>query len=344
MEDVVSQEKLLETYLKEDKKALAVKLLFDLIATHARANHFSKADALREKFFEVDPMALHEIVKSAEIIEIAKIAAIDQVHRHVWSHLYDKLTKEETIALYYGTKSASYEAEQVIYRQGEMNSNLYFINAGEINIFYHKDKHGIFLKTLGPGDIAGDDTFFTNSTCTTSLSAHSAVKLNFLEKTILQNWRTEAPNLANKLQDYCAQREPIKALLQKKELERRVHERYALSGKAVIRIMDRPGLKGFKGDLSDISASGISVIMNTSANTAELLLGCRLNIKFTQPEAVSEIRIDRDGRIVGIHSRMFNEYLINIKWDEPLHNGIAKRIRTHLKNRILVQDRGGAEL
>jgi hypothetical protein len=41
---------------------------------------------------------------------------------------------------------------------------------------------------------------------------------------------------------------------------------------------------------------------------------------------------------------MFNEYLINIKWDEPLHNGIAKRIRTHLKNRILVQDRGGAEL
>jgi CRP-like cAMP-binding protein len=327
MEDVVSQEKLLEKHIKENKKALAVKLLFDLIVRHARANHFSKADALREKLFEIDPMALHEIVKSAEIIESAKIAAIDQVHRHVWSDLYDKLTKEETVALYYGTKTAGYEAGQIIFRQGEVNSNLYFINAGEIKMFYHKDKHGIFLKTLGPGYIAGDDTFFTNSTCTTTITTHSAVKLNFLEKAILQNWRSEAPNLANKLRDYCAQREPIQALLQKKELERRVHPRYALSGDAVIRIMGSPGIKGFKGDLSDISANGISVIMNTSAKSADLLLGCRLNIKFRRPDARPEIRIDQNGRIVGIHSQMFNEYLTNVKWDEPLDKGIIERIK-----------------
>ena len=327
MEDVVSQEKLLKKYIKENKKALAVKLLFELIAKHARVSHFSKADALREKLFEVDSMALPEIVKSAEIIESAKIAAIDQVHRHVWSDLYDKLTKEETIALYYGTKTANYETEQIIFRQDEMNSNLYFINAGEIKMFYHKGKHGIFLKTLGPGDIAGDDTFFTNSTCTTTITTHSAVKLNFLEKTILQNWQTEAPNLANKLRDYCAQREPIKDLLQKKELERRLNPRYALSGNAVIRIMDRPGIKGFTGDLSDISANGIAVVVNTSPKSAELMLGCRLNIKFKRPEASPEIRVDQDGRIVGIHSQMFNEYLTNVKWDEPLDNGIVERIK-----------------
>ena len=103
MEDVVSQEKLLKKYRKENKKAPAVKLLFELIARHARANHFSKADALREKLFEVDSMALPEIVKSAEIIESAKIAAIDQVHRHVWSDLYEKLTKySQLTALFYG--------------------------------------------------------------------------------------------------------------------------------------------------------------------------------------------------------------------------------------------------
>ncbi len=326
MEDPISQEKLLEKYLKENQKELAVKLLFDLIAKHAQANHFSKADALREKLFEVDSVALNEIVKSAEIIETAKIAAIDQVHRHAWSDLYDQLTKEETNALYYGMKIASYETEQIIFRQGEMNSNLYFINAGEIKIFYHKDQHGILLKSLGPGDIAGEDSFFTNSTCTTSMMAHSAVKLNFLEKSVLQKWRTEALNLANKLQDYCAQLEPIKDLLQKKELERRVHRRYALSSSAVIRIMDRPGMKVFKGDLSDISTSGISFIMNTSPKSAELLLGCRLNLKVTLPEAFPEIRIDQDGIIVGAHGQMYNEYLINVKWDEPLDDGIIERI------------------
>lgn len=327
MEDVVSQEKLLEKYLKENKKEPAVKLLFDLIRAHARENHFSKADALREKLFEVDPMALDEIVKSAEIIEIAKIAAINQVHRHVWSRLYDVLKKEETIALYYGMKSASYETDQIIFRQGEMNSNLYFINAGEIRIFFHKDNHGIFLKTLGPGDIAGDDTFFTNSTCTASASANSAVDLNFLEKTVLQNWRTEAPNLANKLQDYCAQLQSVAELLKNKELERRAHQRYDLSGNTLIRIMDRPGMKGFRGELSDISATGISLIMNTSAQSAELLLGCCLNIKFAWPETNPELRIDQDGRIVGIHSQMFNEYLINVKWDEPLPEKLVKRIK-----------------
>ena len=37
MEDVVSQEKLLEKYIKENKKALAVKLLFDWWIQVARA-------------------------------------------------------------------------------------------------------------------------------------------------------------------------------------------------------------------------------------------------------------------------------------------------------------------
>ena len=78
MEDAVSQEKLLEKYIREAKKAPAVKLLTDLIARHAQMNDFSKADALREKLFEVDSLAVAEIVKSAEIIETAKIAAIDQ--------------------------------------------------------------------------------------------------------------------------------------------------------------------------------------------------------------------------------------------------------------------------
>jgi hypothetical protein len=46
--------------------------------------------------------------------------------------------------------------------------------------------------------------------------------------------------------------------------------------------------------------------MNTSAKSAESLLGCRLNIKFARPAAIPELKIDQDGRIVGIHSQMLN--------------------------------------
>jgi excinuclease UvrABC nuclease subunit len=103
MEDSVSQEKLLEKYIKENKKELAVKLLFDLIAKHAQANHFSKADALREKLFEVDSMALNEIVKSAEIIETAKIAAMDQVHRHACPLLRNENSRLRNRADYFSS-------------------------------------------------------------------------------------------------------------------------------------------------------------------------------------------------------------------------------------------------
>jgi hypothetical protein len=49
VEDVVSQEKRLQKYIRENKKEAAVKLLFDLIVRHARVNHFARADVLREK-------------------------------------------------------------------------------------------------------------------------------------------------------------------------------------------------------------------------------------------------------------------------------------------------------
>ena len=72
MEDQNFEEKKVEAYLKEHKKEQAVELLFDLIAKQASSGNFAKAEALREKLFEVDSMALNEIVKSAEIIEAAR--------------------------------------------------------------------------------------------------------------------------------------------------------------------------------------------------------------------------------------------------------------------------------
>ena len=328
MTDLAEQENLLETYIKENKKDLALELLFDLITQQAKARSFSKAEALRERLFEVDAMALDAIVKSAEIIEAEKMAAINPVHLDTWAQLYQELTKEETIALYYEMQTASVEAEEIIFRQGEMNSNLYFIDTGRLNMVYRKGDDGILLKSLGPGDIAGEDTFFTRSTCTTSLVAHSRVRLNFLEKSVLQKWQADAPNLNNKLRDYCLRLEPVKDLLQKKQLERRAHNRYAISGNVAVQIADPPEGKVFKGDLSDISTSGVSFIMNTSPQSAELLLGCELSLKCVLPQFSTEFRLDQNGTIVGAHSQLFNEYLINVKWDQPLPENIMATIKS----------------
>ena len=327
MVDRADQENLLETYIKEDKKDLAVELLFELITQHAKARDFSKAEALRERLFEVDSMALSVIVKSAEIIEAEKMADINPIHIDTWKDLYEELTREETIALYYEMQTAIFEAEEIIFHQGEINSNLYFIDTGRLNMVYRKGDHGILLKSLGPGDIAGEDTFFTRSTCTTSLIAHSRVELKFLEKSVLQKWQGDAPNLNNKLHDYCLKLKPLKDLLEKKKLERRAHKRYAISGDAIVRIKDTPEGKSFKADLSDISASGASFVMNTSPQSADFLLGCQLSLKFMLPKA-NTLRIDQNGTIVGVHSQLFNEYLINVKWDQLLSDSTMATIKS----------------
>ncbi|MGD9226329.1 MAG: PilZ domain-containing protein, partial [Desulfobacterales bacterium] len=134
--------------------------------------------------------------------------------------------------------------------------------------------------------------------------------------------------LKNKLQDYCLKLEPIKDLLGKKKFERREHYRYAISGDAAVQIVDKIAGKVFKGELSDISASGVSFIMNTSPQSAELLLGCQLRLKYRLPQVSAELEIDQYGSIVGVHRQLFNEYLINAKWDRPLSNDTMTIIKS----------------
>jgi hypothetical protein len=44
--------------------------------------------------------------------------------------------------------------------------------------------------------------------------------------------------------------------------------------------------------------------------------------------AFSEISVDHEGCIVGVHGQLFNEYYINVKWEEPLDDGLIDRIKT----------------
>jgi len=72
MTDLLQQENLVDRYVAQNDTDAAVKLLYSLIVQYARGKNFSKAEALREKLFKVDAMALTEIVNAAEIIEKEK--------------------------------------------------------------------------------------------------------------------------------------------------------------------------------------------------------------------------------------------------------------------------------
>lgn len=322
MKDLTEHEKIIEQYLSEGKKDAAVQLLSELIVKTAREKDFEQADALRDKLFEVDSMALKEIIKTGEIIEIEKSLAIDEKHLETWSGFYDSLSPDETNALYYNMQSGKLSENHLLFKQGDISSQLYLIDSGRLKMFYRKAGKAILLKILGPGDLVGEDAFFfADAVCTTSVIADTAVKCHVLEKGRLAKLSSEFPGLEPKIKEYCLRLEPVADLLKAKSLERRLADRLNLPGKVVVQMFDhdlKPVEKPFRGELLDISASGLAFIIKTTKKSAAAMLGVKLNMILSFAELASDLKFKSFGTVVAVNSEPFNEYIIHAEFAKNL--------------------------
>ncbi|MFP4227049.1 MAG: hypothetical protein ACLFRF_09995, partial [Desulfobacterales bacterium] len=59
--DRSKQEAKVDEYVAQKDTESAIKLLYDLITEYAKEKNFEKAEALHNKMYDVDPMALTEI-------------------------------------------------------------------------------------------------------------------------------------------------------------------------------------------------------------------------------------------------------------------------------------------
>ena len=317
--------------MASDDTEAVVKSLFKEIVSCAREKNFKKAEQLREKMLEVDPMALDEIISSAEIIEEEKSQALDPIHMQIWSKLYDLLDTEEKNELYYALQDAVLEINQPVFLQGKLDTNLYFINQGQLKMIYQDKAGDVLLYSLGPGQLAGQESFFSNTVCTTSLITLSNVNLKYLEKRTLVRWKNELPGLEQKLIDFCAAFPNATTLLQSKKMDRRGLERIKISGKGLIKLLNRAGEpigKSFKGHLSDISVGGLSFEIRISKEeTARLLLGRKISVAFNYTQRAPSISFDQIGTIVGIYPFPFEDYSIHVKFDKMLDRSVIEAIK-----------------
>lgn len=317
MGHVTGHEKLIEQYLQENNNEAAVQFLVKLIINCARNHNFDQAESLRDRLIEVDSMAVNEIIKTGEVIETEKGDAIDKEHLAIWADFYESLTAEETNVLFYGMRLAKHPANRMIYRQGQMRSRLYFIDKGRLKMFYRQADKAILLKTLGAGDLFGEDTFFfSDAFCTTSVITDSPVKLYVLMKDDLNKLNLKAAGLESKLNDYCSSLDSVADLLKAKDLERRGAKRLALPGKILVQMLDdsdQPAAKPFKAELLDISTHGLAFLMKTTQKASALLLGRNLNMKLTFEELGSDMEINRVGSVVAVNSEPFHEYVVHVE-------------------------------
>jgi len=320
-------EKLVSLHIANGDTNAAVKLLFKMIVQSAKEKNFIKAEQLRERMLDVDPMALDEIISSAEIIEEGKSQSLDPIHMQIWSKLYDMLDTEEKNELFYSMQDLILGVNKTVFSQGQLNTNLYFINQGQLKMIYQDKAGDVLLYTLGAGQLAGQENFFSNTVCTTSLISLSNVNIKYLQKDALLKWKKDLPALEQKLSDFCAGFPSATTLLQSKKMDRRALKRIKFSGKGQIQLLNRSGEpigKSFKGELSDISVGGLSFEIRISKEeTARLLLGRRISISFNVSKRIPSQMIDRSGIIVGVYPFPFEDYSIHVKFDKMLDESVV---------------------
>lgn len=322
--DISDQEKMIDQYVEQGDQENAAKLLLEIITKFAKEKNFAKAESLREKLYEVAPMALKEIVSSGEIIEEEKSRVLDKNYLEIWAKLFDTLTTDESNTLYFAMKTKAFKAGQPVFEQGQLDSRMYFIKTGRFQMVYY-DRFGLqeaVLKELKPGDIANNDAFFSFTVCTTSLVAVTDAEVFFLEKNILSEWEKKQPGIENKLRVFSSLFENVGDLIQKSGLQLRGHKRVKISRDALVQSLDNSGkpLKSpYKVSLFDISAGGISYGFKLNKKEdAGHLLDSWINIQTVYENQTGKHKINCNGKIVAVHLQPFDESSVHVQFEELL--------------------------
>ena len=314
---------------KEDKSQM-VRRLFAEIQVLAKARDFKRAEELREKLIEIDPMALGEIIKSSEIIEEEKSAGIDRDHLAIWARLYGDLSEEEGNCLYYSMKKLVVPPKKMLLVHGAQNNRLFLIDRGQVTIFFPKDGKNILLAQLGRGDILGEYAFSAISLCLASAVTHSEVQVMCLESGVADEWEEKHPGLYQKLIDFCQKNGKVDEILRNRKLEKRRDVRIPIAGQVTAHLLTREGKKSeiiFRGGLSDISMDGICfTIRCTKKATARALLARYLFLSISCERGGAPIVFSAIGKVVRVSFHLYDDYSIHVQFNQVLSKELYKKL------------------
>ncbi len=301
----LDEEKEVYKLLQQDKVGSAKKVLLELVEKTAQLKRFNDADALRSRLIEIDGLALSEIIRAAEIIEDARVNAVDQDHILIWASLYDIFSTSEFNAFYYALEHKTYPTDTVIVKQGESQDSLFFVNNGRVKLYFKEGDREVFVETIGQGKVLGGTSFFDDSIWTINGASMGAVDVSTLPKTVLDDWKEDFPALEGKIQEYCLRTDQLNEFFASSGNERRVHTRYPMEGAIYTTLLDNTGNltdTNIPGECSDISIGGLSFLSNIkNRKQARTLLGRQVSV-FFKTEDGEVIQPNISGTVVAVHN------------------------------------------
>ena len=295
--------------------------LVDLIAATAHAGDFKTAERLRERIYEIDSLALGDIIRSDEIIEQEKKGTMKEEDFEIWSDLTDRLSSQEFETIYQEVSERRYKPEETIVAQGDKNDALFFITQGSLKVSHQAGPRELFITSLNRGQIAGEN-FFAPSFWTVTLTSLTPSRVHILPQAALNVWQEKYPGLRAKLYEYYLSGNTIHSMLEKKGLERRQGQRFTLSRKIQVQPinnLDNPIGRGFRAETADISQGGLSFLIRISRQeNARLLLGRRMQVVL--PVGGKAQHLNLKGLVIGIQPLQIqeNDFSVHFKLDHPL--------------------------
>ncbi|MCW5203288.1 cyclic nucleotide-binding domain-containing protein [Desulfobulbus sp. US4] len=310
-------------------QARATSQLFDLIVECVHNRDFHNAERLKERFNEINPNALTEIIQSAELIEQEKNGVQVRGYLEIWSNLLRELTAEEFSAIYHELEDRELKPDELLVKQGDRNDELFFINHGMIKTFYQKSGRKVYVKSLSGGDLAGEN-FFDASVWTISMAAQTESKISILKRSSFSRWQEAFPGLEAKLRAFYNRSNDVQDLLLRKGLNRRAFERYQLARKIEFQIINNLGNsmgQRFKGRLSDISRGGLAMKFHLSQKKhIRVLFGRKLHISI--PVAGKPPELNVYGAVLSINpaEEDGNEYKLHFVFDAPMEQEALQQV------------------
>ena len=325
------EEQAVRTLLVRGEKKAAVEQVMGLIERAARQRNFMQAQKLREWLVEIDSTALSQILRATEIIDHEKVAAIDKGHLEIWSELYDILHTDEFSALFYSLKHKKYHNGEIIVHQGTVQETLFFINSGEVKVYFADKGNEVLVKTMGKGQIFGAEAFFEASVSTISVAAIGTAEISILKLDSLQQWRRDSPGLEAKLYNFCQKFQTVEDFIKLSESDRRLYQRYRISGRVIATLVDARGRSlgtDFKVDLADISEGGLSFQVRIAQQIdGRLLLGRKMQFLLPVRDTSGEdLAVIGDVLAVKRNIGVDNEYFLHLRFTVLLDRHIIHDI------------------
>lgn len=313
----------IDVLVAEGRIEQAVDLLDRAVYGFVERKDYKHAKDCYNKIMAVNPLALSAIIRIGDFIERSVYDSIDNEHKAVWSELYKDLPREVIVDFYTELEGVLLKPGETLFRQRDINNRLFFIDSGNIGLYFETKFAKTLLTILRPGEFVGVEGFIFNTYCSNSAQAESPVVLRALNLSSYQQWPSSFNLLSGKIHSMIEkQRERVSAIIRKADIQRRRHERYTPHEHVSVKINFPAFNKNFQTELINVSLGGAEILGHIDAGLFRQLLGSDTELNYVSKKENSESVFTKSykAEVVGVEPKYNHNYAVHLQFKNLLES------------------------